>query len=197
MNSKKIIIGAFIVILLVGGVVYYLAHKDKSMNTTQKQVTIKTNRGDVIVELFLNDAPKTAANFTKLAGEKFYDGLTFHRVISGFMIQGGDPNCSSGRGSGPCGAGGPGFQFEDELNPATPSYQTGYQRGVVAMANSGPNTNGSQFFIMHKDMSLPHKYTIFGKVVSGTDVVDSIASTPTDQNDRPKTPVVMEQVLVE
>jgi cyclophilin family peptidyl-prolyl cis-trans isomerase len=104
------------------------------------------------------------------------------------MIQGGDPTGT--------GMGGPGYKFEDELNPSAPSYKVGYARGVVAMANSGPNTNGSQFFIMHKDVPLPHNYSIFGKVISGIEVVDAIASTNTNPSDRPIADVIMSKVTV-
>lgn len=152
-------------------------------------VTIETNYGAIVFQTYDKDAPKTVENFITLANKKFYDGLTFHRVISGFMIQGGDPNGT--------GTGGPGYQFDDELNPATPSYQAGYKKGVVAMANSGPNTNGSQFFIMTADYPLPNSYTIFGKVVSGQDVVDKIANVKTDANDKPVSPVVMKTVTVQ
>ena len=152
-------------------------------------VTIKTNYGDIEFETYDNDAPKTVANFINLAEKGFYNKLTFHRVIKGFMIQGGDP-----KGDG---TGGPGYQFEDELNPNTDSYKAGYLRGVVAMANAGPNTNGSQFFIIHQDYSLSHDYTIFGKVISGQDVVDKIANVTTDPNtNRPLSPVTMESVTV-
>jgi cyclophilin family peptidyl-prolyl cis-trans isomerase len=118
----------------------------------------------------------------------FYNRLTFHRVIKGFMIQGGDPNGT--------GTGGPGYQFADELNPNTASYKAGYKKGVVAMANAGPNTNGSQFFIMTADYPLPNLYTIFGKVVSGQDVVDTIANVKTGPNDKPDSPVTMKTVSV-
>jgi cyclophilin family peptidyl-prolyl cis-trans isomerase len=151
-------------------------------------VTIKTNKGTIVFETYDADAPKTVDNFVTLAGKGFYNGTIFHRVINGFMIQGGDPTGT--------GMGGPGYKFADELNPSTESYKAGYVRGTVAMANSGPNTNGSQFFIMHKDNGLPHLYTIFGKVISGMDVVDAIATTQTGANDRPVTPITMEQVTV-
>jgi cyclophilin family peptidyl-prolyl cis-trans isomerase len=154
------------------------------------KVTIETNYGTIVFQTYDADAPNTVQNFLTLAGKKFYDGLTFHRVIPGFMIQGGDPNGD--------GTGGPGYQFADELNPATPSYQAGYLAGVVAMANSGPNTNGSQFFIMAADYPLPNNYTIFGKVISGQDVVDKIVSVKADpSNNKPLTPVVMKSVTVQ
>ena len=152
-------------------------------------ITIETTKGTIVFETYDADAPKTAENFVTLAKKGFYDGLIFHRVISGFMIQGGDPNGD--------GTGGPGYQFADELNADTPSYKAGYVRGTVAMANAGPNTNGSQFFIMHKDGSLPHKYTIFGKVLKGMEVVDAIAATPKDAgNDKPLTDIIMKKVTV-
>ena len=137
------------------------------------QAVLHTSEGDVEVELYDEDAPKTVANFTKLAGEGFYDGLIFHRVIPDFMIQGGDPTGT--------GMGGPGYQFEDEPN--------GHQvaRGVIAMANSGPNTNGSQFFIVTADACpwLDGKHTVFGRVTSGMELVDEISEVSRDSRDRP------------
>ncbi len=151
-------------------------------------VTIKTNKGEIKFETYDTDAPNTVKNFTDLANKGFYNGVIFHRVIDGFMIQGGDPTGT--------GMGGPGYKFADELNPATESYKNGYQQGVVAMANSGPNTNGSQFFIMVADYPLPNNYTIFGKVVSGQEVANAIAKVPKDGRDKPLSPVVMESVTV-
>lgn len=136
-----------------------------------KMATIKTTKGDIELELYPLDAPKTVANFATHAKKGYYNGLTFHRVEPGFVIQGGDPN---GNGTGGYSIYGP--TFEDELNPETPSYKAGYVEGVLAMANRGPNTNGSQFFIMLADnTSLPHAYTIFGKVTKGMDIVKQIA----------------------
>lgn len=152
-------------------------------------ITLKTNLGEIQFETYDADAPKTVANFITLAKKGFYDGVIFHRVIKDFMIQGGDP---SGNGTG-----GPGYTFEDELDPNTVSAKAGYQKGAVAMANAGPNTNGSQFFIMLKDTPLPHNYTIFGKVVKGQDVVDAIGQTKTDGNDKPLSSVIMKSVIVE
>jgi cyclophilin family peptidyl-prolyl cis-trans isomerase len=153
-------------------------------------VTIQTSKGTIVFESYDADAPNTVNNFVTLADKGFYNGLIFHRVIDGFMIQGGDP---TGTGSG-----GPGYQFADELNPATPSYKAGYVRGTVAMANSGPNTNGSQFFIMQADNALPHSYSIFGKVISGMDVVDAVAKAPVDSptHNMPLTPIKMTKVTV-
>lgn len=156
--------------------------------STMNTITIDTNKGKIVFETYNNDAPNTVANFVKLANQGFYNGVIFHRVIKDFMIQGGDPTGT--------GAGGPGYKFADELNPDTNSYKSGYMRGVVAMANAGPNTNGSQFFIMHKDVPLPHNYTIFGKVISGMEVVDAIANTQTDERDRPLEKIVMNKVDV-
>lgn len=135
-----------------------------------KQAIIKTAKGDITIQLYSADAPKTVANFATLAKYGFYNNLTFHRVEVGFVIQGGDPK---GDGSGGTSIFGP--TFEDELNPNTESYKAGYKEGVVAMANRGPNTNSSQFFIMLADNdSLPKNYTIFGKVKTGMDVVKKI-----------------------
>lgn len=161
---------------------------NSSIKNFMHTVTIQTNKGTIVFETYDADAPKTVENFITLANKGFYNGLIFHRVINGFMIQGGDP---SGNGTG-----GPGYQFADELNPATPSYQAGYVRGTVAMANAGPNTNGSQFFIMQKDTPLPHNYSIFGRVISGLEVVDAIANVAKGANDKPLENVVMTKVTV-
>lgn len=152
-------------------------------------VTLQTNFGEIQFETYDADAPKAAQNFISLAQKGFYNNLIFHRVIPGFMIQGGDP-----KGDG---TGGPGYQFEDELNPDTESYKNGYKKGVVAMANAGPNTNGSQFFIMLADYPLPNNYTIFGRVIKGQEVVDAIGKTPTGSQDRPQKPVIMKEIKVE
>ncbi len=127
-----------------------------------KQIRLSTQKGDIVFELFAETAPLTVSNFVYLTEGGYYDGLTFHRREEGFVIQGGDPN---GTGSG-----GPGYRFEDELKD---NYQ--YERGIVAMANAGPNTNGSQFFVMLADVPLPKAYTIFGRVTEGLEVVDAIA----------------------
>lgn len=157
---------------------------------------IETSLGNIKVRFYPDDAPKTVANFVKLAGQKYYDGLTFHRVIPNFMIQGGDPNCTPSRASGSCGSGGPGYKFDDELNPNTVSAKAGYQKGVLAMANAGPNTNGSQFFITVANAPLPYSYTIFGRVLEGQDVADKISMTKRDSGDRPLEPVVIKKVTV-
>ena len=155
---------------------------------------ITTRLGVIKCKLDYKAAPMTVANFVGLAtgkqhnsakpdGTPFYDGTIFHRVISGFMIQGGDPTGT--------GMGGPGYKFPDEFDPASELYKTGYARGALAMANSGPNTNGSQFFIMHQQGSLPYSYSLFGKVVSGQETVDAIATTPRGARDKPNEDVSM------
>jgi cyclophilin family peptidyl-prolyl cis-trans isomerase len=147
--------------------------------------TLHTNHGAIALELYDDDAPKTVDNFLKLARDGFYDGVIFHRVIPDFMIQGGDP---TGTGSG-----GPGYQFEDEPN------QHKVVRGALAMANAGPNTNGSQFFIVTTEAAswLDGKHTVFGRVADGMDVVDGISEVDRDGRDRPRSDVVIERVDVD
>src|SRR5580765_1287183 len=144
--------------------------------------TLHTNHGAIEVELFDDDAPKTVENFRKLAGDGFYEGVVFHRVIPDFMIQGGDPTGT--------GMGGPGYTFEDEFNDHK------IERGALAMANASPNTNGSQFFIVTTDAApwLDGKHTVFGKVTEGMDVVDKISELPRDSRDKPHDDVVIERV---
>lgn len=191
----------FIIAVIVLGVGYYLwstYHSEsvtempadtQSLKNLMHTITIETNKGTIVFETYDKDVPKAAKNFVDLANKGFYNGVIFHRVIKGFMIQGGDPTGT--------GKGGPGYSFEDELDPTTASYSEGYKRGVVAMANAGPNTNGSQFFIMHADYPLPHNYTIFGKVVEGIEVVDAIANSKTDSHDKPLENIVMKKITVE
>ncbi len=152
---------------------------------------LNTSKGNITLKLYTKEVPKTSENFTKLVSSGFYNGIRFHRVISGFMIQGGDPLSKDDTQVSRWGSGGPGYKFNDEINSGSAIYQKGYKRGVVAMANSGPNTNGSQFFIMHKDYALPPAYTIFGEVVSGMEVVDAIAASSVDGNDRPLTAITI------
>ncbi len=152
--------------------------------------------GIIKIEILKDESPVTAENFIQLAGRGFYDGLIFHRVISGFMIQGGDP-----KGNGTGGQTATGDPLPNEINPDSPLYQGGYKRGVVAMANRGrPETGSSQFFIMHRDRPLsllPPNYTIFGRVIEGMEVVDKIAAAPTGVTDRPVTPVKMMRIIIE
>jgi cyclophilin family peptidyl-prolyl cis-trans isomerase len=157
-----------------------------------RTAVIKTNKGTIRIELLESDAPKTTENFRLLAEKGYYDGVIFHRVIKGFMIQGGDPT-GTGRG----GASAWGGRFNDEIDRSSPLYQGGYKAGTVAMANAGPNTNGSQFFIMHVDYPLPPSYTKFGQVIEGQNVVDDIATTQTDRNDKPTSDVSIETVTIE
>jgi cyclophilin family peptidyl-prolyl cis-trans isomerase len=146
------------------------------------QATLHTNKGAIVLELFDDDAPKTVANFKKLAEDGFYDGIIFHRAIPDFMIQGGDP---TGTGSG-----GPGYTFEDEFN------ENKVERGALAMANAGPNTNGSQFFVVTADACpwLDGKHTVFGRVTDGMDAVDAISAVDRDARDKPHQDVKIERV---
>ncbi|MDD5590224.1 MAG: peptidylprolyl isomerase [Candidatus Portnoybacteria bacterium] len=212
--GSKIAIGIIGAVIVLAGVAYFIFDRKEPENQNQQNqqnqenqnsgqenqninesknfmhvVTIETNYGDIQFETYDADAPKTVQNFINLAQKGFYDNVIFHRVIDGFMIQGGDP---LGNGTG-----GPGYEFEDELNPGTESYKNGYQKGVVAMANRGPNTNGSQFFIMVADYALPNSYSIFGRVVKGQEVADAISKVKTDPaNDKPLSAVVMKKVTV-
>ena len=158
--------------------------------------TIETDKGPIEIEFLPGDAPMAVENFRLLAEHGYYDGLTFHRIVKGFMSQGGDPN-----GDGTGGESAWGGKFPDGINHASELYKAGYKRGLVAMANAGANTNGSQFFIMHQDYRLPPAYVIFGKVTKGMDVVDALAETPTARGmdggmSQPLTPVVMKKVTI-
>jgi cyclophilin family peptidyl-prolyl cis-trans isomerase len=196
MNNKLMVLVFFLLV----GIIFFIAYSgeekeedlaiinnnDKNMNY---EITLKTNKGDIKFETYYDDAPRTVDNFVKLAEEGFYDGVIFHRVIDGFMIQGGDPTGT--------GTGGPGYSFADEINPESEIYQEGYKKGVVAMANAGPNTQGSQFFIMVADYPLPPSYTIFGKVVSGQEVADAISVVEKDGRDKPLQDVIIQEVVLE
>src|SRR3954470_13505261 len=153
-----------------------------SEEASMSEATMVTNHGDIKLELFDADAPKTVQNFRDLAGKGFYDGLIFHRVIKDFMVQGG---CPQGTGTG-----GPGYTFEDEFNDHK------VVRGALAMANAGPNTNGSQFFIVTTDAApwLDGKHTVFGEIVSGMDAVDKIEALETDGRDKPREPAKIEKL---
>ncbi|MBU4331991.1 peptidylprolyl isomerase [Patescibacteria group bacterium] len=184
---------------------------------TLDQVVLKTNRGDISLKLFPEAAPKTVANFVRLAEQDFYDGVKFHRVIKDFMLQAGDPNSKDDNWSDD-GQGGPGYKFEDEINPRSLGLtdeqiltleQIGYAynyeleshkmvRGKLAMANSGPNTNGSQFFIVTVEATpwLDGRHTVFGEVVEGMDIVDAIEAVATNEQDHPKEDVVIKDIVV-
>jgi cyclophilin family peptidyl-prolyl cis-trans isomerase len=161
-----------------------------------KHAVIQMEKGAIEIELLEEAAPKAVENFRLLAERGYYDGVTFHRVLKGFMIQGGDP-----RGDGTGGESAWGGNFDDEIDTRSALYRDGYRRGILAMANAGPNTNGSQFFIMHADYPLQPNYVIFGRVTAGMDVVDTIANTPTTfggdgAQSKPITPQVMKTVTI-
>ena len=179
--------------------------KHDKMENVREIGVIETSMGTIEIELYRSDAPKTVENFVKLAEQKFFDGMRVHRVSRNFVIQTGDEKSKDPKKETEWGTGGKsiyGKEFADELNPNTPSYKEGYKKGVVAMANRGPNTNTSQFFIMLADQPrMPKNYTIFGKVIKGQDVVDKIGQVeitpqmgPTDG--RPKVDVVMKRVTI-
>jgi len=157
---------------------------------------METDLGAIEIEFLPGDAPKAVENFRLLSEHGYYDGVTFHRIVKGFMLQGGDPE-GTGRG----GMSAWGGKFDDEIKSDSPLYLAGYKRGVLAMANSGPNTNGSQFFIMHADYPLPPAYVIFARVTQGLEVVDAIAKTPTQLGadggmSRPLKPIVIKKISV-
>lgn len=161
-----------------------------------RHAVIETDKGNIELELLDAAAPKAVENFRLLAEHGYYDGVTFHRIVEGFMIQGGDP---SGDGTG--GESAWGGTFEDEIDPQSSLYRAGYRRGIVAMANAGPDTNGSQFFIMHRDYDLAPAYVIFARVTAGQAVVDAIAGLPTrmgpgGEMSTPVTPPVIRTVTI-
>jgi cyclophilin family peptidyl-prolyl cis-trans isomerase len=161
-----------------------------------KHAALETDKGTIELEFFEEEQPKAVENFRLLAEHGYYDGLKFHRIVKGFMIQGGDPV-----GDGTGGESAWGGTFADEINPDSPRYREGYRRGIVAYANAGPNTNGSQFFIMHRDYELPPNYVIFARVTNGLDVVDALAETPTTLGgdggmSQPVTPPVIKKVTI-
>ena len=154
------------------------------------QATFHTNKGEFTIELFEKEVPNTVANFEKLAKSGFYDGIKFHRVIEGFMIQGGDPLTKDDSKQGMWGTGGPGYTFKDEIGPDNRNLT-----GTLSMANAGPDTNGSQFFINTNDNTfLNPKHTVFGRVSDGMEVIHDIEACPTDGRDRPIDPVVIESI---
>ncbi len=201
MNKTKtigLLTGLFFLVVL--GTIFISPKEDKTLDEKTEElindkndymnyvITLETNRGEIEFKTYADEAPNTVENFVKLAKEGFYDGLTFHRVIDGFMIQGG---CPEGTGTG-----GPGYTFEDEIDASAEIYQKGYTKGTVAMANAGPNTQGSQFFIMVADQALSPDYTIFGRVVSGQEVADEISLVERDSRDKPLEDVVIKSVTI-
>lgn len=203
MNLKQVI-SMLVLILLVGILIFVINKNDpKEINseinniTEQKtenmKATIQTNKGTIVLELYGEQTPNTAGNFAKLAKEGFYDGTKFHRVIEGFMIQGGDPQSKDDSMQDFWGTGGPGYQFADEIVPGLSNVS-----GTISMANAGPNTNGSQFFINVADNTfLDGKHAVFGKVVEGMDIVMMISQVEKNQRDVPVEAVVLEKVTVE
>lgn len=196
---KKIIIGA--IIFLMALLFLFLINNKTEKNTEEIKkeevvinknmqyiITLQTNKGDIKFETYQEDAPNTVKNFIELAKKGFYDGVIFHRVIEGFMIQGGDPTGT--------GMGGPGYAFEDEIDANSKIYKEGYHKGVVAMANAGPNTQGSQFFIMVADYPLPPLYTIFGNVIEGQEVADAISLVEKSVNDKPLEDVIINNIII-
>jgi cyclophilin family peptidyl-prolyl cis-trans isomerase len=183
--------------ILCAGAITYAQDKQKKSKAAGKEkgknpvAVIETRLGNIEIEFFPKDAPKTVHNFVKLASDKYFDGIIFHRVVKGFVIQGGDP---TGTGTGGKSVYGP--TFEDEIKAETQLYKDGYKRGMVAMANRGPNTNSSQFFIVLKDAGLPPSYTIFGKVIKGMEVVDKIGELAVDAASKPKEEVKMIKVTI-
>ncbi len=205
MSSKIIILAAIVIIVILGGWFFFRgseAPKETSVapqndvlatssNNKNPMVTLQTNKGDIKIELFLDKAPITAGNFLKLAKSGFYDNTKFHRVIAGFMIQGGDPN-SKGSDASLYGRGGPGYAIKDEF-----ALGLSNARGTISMANSGPNTGGSQFFInLVANTFLDGKHPVFGNVISGMDVVDAIAASKTGPGDLPLAPVIIKSISV-
>jgi len=194
---KKLILITGLIIISIAVLIFALSGnnngKEQKITINENNhmdylITIKTNKGNIQFKTYAQEAPKTVENFITLADKGFYDGVIFHRVISGFMIQGGDPT-GTGRG-------GPGYAFNDEINPSSKIYQDGYLKGIVAMANAGPNTQGSQFFIMVADYPLPPLYTIFGKVISGQEVAEAISLAERDVNDKPVEDVIIQSISV-
>jgi cyclophilin family peptidyl-prolyl cis-trans isomerase len=169
---------------------------DLAKSSGGQRAVIDTDKGPIEIAFFETDQPRAVENFRLLAERGYYNGLTFHRIVKGFMIQGGDP-----KGDGTGGESAWGGEFADEINPQAEIYRAGYRRGIVAMANAGPNTNGSQFFIVHDNAPLPPAYVIFAQVTSGMEVVDAIAEVPTSLGadgamSRPLTPPVMRTVTI-
>ncbi len=195
-RKKRIIwLSSLILIVLAVFLVVFKYTKLEKADLSSKVnsvAVLETNQGIIKFEMFKNDAPKTVENFIKLANQGFYDGVKFHRVIKGFMIQTGDPNSKDDDWSDD-GLGGPGYTFEDEIN------QHKLVRGSVAMANAGPNTNGSQFFIVTAQATpwLDGKHTVFGQVIEGMEVVDKIESVPTNKDDHPLKDIIIEKVYIE
>lgn len=206
MESMKTIIAIIVTLGIVIAVIIGLQIKNNQNNqplsineselseyTPMTKAIIETNQGTIIIELDTENTPNTAENFKKLAASGFYNGTRFHRIIEGFMIQGGDPQSADISKKDFWGTGGPGYQFADEIKPTNNN-----SVGTISMANAGPNTNGSQFFINTADNSfLNPKHTVFGKVTEGMDIVEKISQSPTDDRDRPLEDVIISKITIE
>jgi cyclophilin family peptidyl-prolyl cis-trans isomerase len=206
MKNLNIVI-SILVLILFFGLIFFAVNKNESnktqdnidinnlieFNENNMKATIQTNKGNIVLELYAEQTPKTSGNFAKLAQEGFYDGTKFHRVIEGFMIQGGDPQTKDDSLQMMWGTGGPGYQFEDEIVDGLSNVT-----GTISMANAGPNTNGSQFFINVADNTfLDGRHAVFGRVLEGMDIVLAISQVERNERDVPVDPVVLEKVIVE
>lgn len=198
MKTKDIIFGVIAIIVIVGTVYFGaqapLQKRESNLPKTETMTTatITTNKGVITLELFDSRTPATVENFKKLAGEGFYNGTRFHRVIKNFMIQGGDPLSKDIANQAMWGTGGPGYKFNDEITPENKN-----DIGTISMANAGPNTNGSQFFInTNNNNFLDTKHTVFGRVVNGMEVVTAIENTQTGVNDRPLEDMIIEKIEI-
>lgn len=193
---KKIILLTTIVAITA---IAFILYSSESNEINNNMVTLKTNMGDIVIELYLEEMPITAGNFQKLAEEGFYDQVKFHRVIDGFMVQSGDPNSRDDNNEAMWGTGGPGYSIEDEFVEGLSNV-----RGTLSMANAGPGTGGSQFFINLVDNTgldfdkppFTNQHPVFGKVIEGMDVVDAISKVATKERDIPEEPVIIEDVIV-
>jgi len=201
-NGTRTVLVIVLILVSIGAVIYFMNYANKenenimnkinSRNYEFDSIVLQTNFGDIELKMFVDLAPKTVNNFVKLAETGFYDGTKFHRVIKGFMIQGGDPLSKDDSKKVKWGEGGPGYTFKDEIHSANNNIV-----GTISMANAGPNTNGSQFFINTADNNfLDTKHTVFGKVVNGMDIVREIEATPIDSTDKPLEPVIIEKIIL-
>jgi len=205
--STKQIIASILFLIFVGAMIFLAINKTEKVkvesdvnvnnlidfNEKNMKATIQTNKGNIVLELYAEQTPKTAGNFAKLAKEGFYDGTKFHRVIAGFMIQGGDPQTKDDSLQMMWGTGGPGYQFADEIVSGLSNVT-----GTISMANAGPNTNGSQFFINVADNTfLDGKHAVFGRVLEGMDIVFAISQVEKNQRDVPVESIILEKVIVE
>lgn len=201
MKKVYIILSLILLIILILGVYFFFIQNDKKKGEENKEeisssknmtAIIKTNFGEIRLELFNSDVPKTVENFVKLNKSGFYNGTKFHRVIKGFMIQGGDPLTKDDSLKDSWGTGGPGYEFADEIHANNKNLT-----GTISMANSGPNTNGSQFFINTENNNfLNDKHTVFGKLIGGIEVIREIENTPTEGPDRPIDDVIIETIEI-